>query len=352
MVWIVAAVILLIGLGAGGAAMATRGALPAGFAAAGGRVRRLGGHDRQAAPGAVGVAPDAFVGAPGAVVAEAVDLPAVATRRLRPAGAFNEGPTLPPIATSSTMPPAILSAAALESIERRLARLDERLEAFERSRQDETAGLRRAVAETTAAIDATRAALASELAALAAREEGALERLRSDLAAATGGPVHGREASPARALERRADCAADLYGRVARLESSLAQVTNPVLLPGEPYAPPVEFLPEALAWENWKDVGERAFALADGYSAQRVLLSGPARVEVAAFVTTLRGVLTREVYPNLAVDAAAPQMEALRAALATLAAQLPAVRHALEAEYRMASGQDAANDADDPSFGQ
>ena len=41
-------------------------------------------------------------------------------------------------------------------------------------------------------------------------------------------------------------------------------MTNPILLPGEPYAPPAEFLPEALIWENWNEVGERAFSLCGG----------------------------------------------------------------------------------------
>ncbi|MBA3415590.1 MAG: hypothetical protein H0U10_10240, partial [Chloroflexia bacterium] len=109
------------------------------------------------------------------------------------------------------------------------------------------------------------------------------------------------------------------------------------LLPGEAYAPPVEFLPEALAWENWKDVGERAFSLADAFSAQRLCLSDLARQELAAFITTLRGALTRAVYPNLVPDPTPEQLDALRSALGSLAAELPRVRRTLEAEFRSLS---------------
>lgn len=177
-----------------------------------------------------------------------------------------------------------------------------------------------------------RETLAALVAAAENRQQVALERTRADIQReAAERPV----ALPLGPIEeRRLDVVADLYARLARLESAVAQVTNPILLPGEAYAPPTEFLADALAWENWKDVGERAFALADCFSAQRLLLTDGTRAEVAAFVTTLRGVLTRSVYPNLVPDPTPQQTEALRGALTALAAELPRARRALETEFQ------------------
>jgi len=172
-----------------------------------------------------------------------------------------------------------------------------------------------------------------------ARQDAALDRLRADLLAA----LVERERSAAGAGgtaarewvgQRRAEVAADLYARLARLEAAVAAVTNPILLPGEPYAPPADFLPDALAWENWKDVGERAFAFADAYSAHRLFLDQGAQEDLAAFVTTLRGLLTQAIYPNLRPDPTPAQAAALRDALVTLAAAIPRVRTLLEAACR------------------
>lgn len=167
-----------------------------------------------------------------------------------------------------------------------------------------------------------------------ARRDMAIERLRGDVLAMVG--QIGEERRNA-GRDRRAEIISELYARLARLETALGAVTNPVLLPGEPYAPPSEFLTEALIWENWNEVGERAFALADAYSAQRVYLSEKTREELGAFVTALRVTLTRSIYPNLHADADTTQQAALRAALEQVALELPRVRRALDAEYRTAT---------------
>jgi hypothetical protein len=138
----------------------------------------------------------------------------------------------------------------------------------------------------------------------------------------------------ARSGSRRPDVSADLYARLARLEAALAAVTNPILLPGEAYAPPAEFLPEALVWENWNEVGERAFSLAEAYSSQRLHLSDETRHEIELFVTTLRTLLTRSVYPNLQIEPDAAHQAALRAALEEIAGEIPKARQKLEREYR------------------
>jgi hypothetical protein len=167
-----------------------------------------------------------------------------------------------------------------------------------------------------------------------ARRDMAIERLRGDVLAMIG--QFGEERRNA-GRDRRAEIISELYARLARLETALSAVTNPVLLPGEPYAPPAEFLTEALIWENWNEVGERAFALADAYSAQRVYLTEPTREELGAFVTALRVTLTRSIYPNLHADADENQQAALRAALEQVALELPRVRRALDTEYHAAT---------------
>jgi hypothetical protein len=163
-----------------------------------------------------------------------------------------------------------------------------------------------------------------------ARREAAYERTRADLLSAVSRVV--AEPQPG-ANTRRLDVSAELYAQLARLEAALATVTNPILLPGEPYAPPAELAAEALIWENWNEVGERTFALAETYSAQRLHLSGQTRSDVGEFVTTLRTLLTRSVYPNLQADADSGRQAALHGALAEIAAEMPRIRDLLETEY-------------------
>ena len=213
---------------------------------------------------------------------------------------------------------------AAETLMARLDRFEERLDEIARwvERQSAEAGqeLRRA-----------RAELAQRAAADDARWAASLERLRADVLMAVSRAVAEGNSGTA---TKRPEVTAELYARLARLEAALAAVTNPILLPGEPYAPPGEFLPEALVWENWNEVGERAFSLADAYSAQRLHLSDETRGEVDLFVTTLRTLLTRSVYPNLQPEPDATQQAALRVALEEIAAELLKVRQKLEWEYR------------------
>ena len=298
----------------------------------------------------------ALVGGTAAVVARGVGLwsppglPArVSPRRLRegltparPAAAPANGheaapvPAAPPVAPAASQPP------PPEPVPTDLARLAERVERQGDLLVARLDGLSRDTA--TAREEAVARQAAAE-----ARQEAALERLRAHLVtalAAHDAATAARDARLARLplAERQADAAAELYARLARLEAAVAAVTNPILLPGEPYVPPAEFLAEALAWENWKDVGERAFAFADHFNTQRLHLSEPTRNEVAAFVTTLRGLLTRSVYPNLRPDPTPAQLQALRAALDQLAAALPPVRDRLAGEYRARVDDTAGED--------
>lgn len=166
------------------------------------------------------------------------------------------------------------------------------------------------------------------------RQEMILERIRADLNAAANRIVSERQPQPGR--ERRLDVSAELYARLAKLEASLSAVTNPVLLPGEPYEAPGELVTEALIWENWNEVGELAFALADAYSAQRVHLSEQARADIGGFVTALRVLLTRSIYPNLHTDLEPAQQEELQSYLAQAAIELSNLRAALDREYQNA----------------
>jgi hypothetical protein len=175
-------------------------------------------------------------------------------------------------------------------------------------------------------------------AAIDARQEAAIERLRADMLdrlaarAAQSGPRLG---------ERRLEVTGELYAALARLETAFAAVTNPALLPGEAYAPPDALPAEALVWDNWKDVGERAFVLADAYSAQRLYLSAPTRDELDRFVSSLRATLTRSIYPSLQAPPSPQQAQGLRAALDALAAEFPLARTRLEREFQAAGGPDS-----------
>lgn len=221
-------------------------------------------------------------------------------------------------AASSVMP---RSGAALElspALVDRLDQIEKQLEELHRAIDRQHAEIARAGAESRRRLEIEEA-----------RREVTLERLRADLVQAIGGATANRSGF----AERRSEVSAELYARLARFEAALSAVTNPVLLPGEAYAPPEELLTEALIWENWNEIGERAFALADTYSAQRLHLSDETRSDIGNFVTALRLVLTCSIYPNLHTDADAAQQEALRVALEEIAAELPKVRSSLDREY-------------------
>lgn len=191
--------------------------------------------------------------------------------------------------------------------------------------------LQRAIEQQSAKLERLRADLASQGERESTERAAALERLRADLSGMLSRLVAARQTA---ATDRRLEATGELYARLARLESALSAVSNPILLPGEAYTPPAELLPEALVWENWNEVGERAFALADTYSAERLYLSDETRHAVGHFVTELRLLLTRSIYPNLQIDPDAAQQAALRASLEEMAAELPKVRAALDQEFR------------------
>jgi hypothetical protein len=213
---------------------------------------------------------------------------------------------------------------AIETLAVRLDRFEERLDQIARA-------VDRHAVEIGHELRRARSDRAHQAETEDARRDAAMERLRADLLAALTRAAGNGGARPG---SRRPDVSADLYARLARLEAALAAVTNPILLPGEAYAPPDEFLPEALIWENWNEVGERAFSLAECYSSQRLHLSEETRDDIELFVTTLRTLLTRSVYPNLQLEPDAAHQAALRSALEEIAGEIPKARQKLEREYR------------------
>jgi hypothetical protein len=155
--------------------------------------------------------------------------------------------------------------------------------------------------------------MGAALAAIAARQE--------------GGPPDLTEA-------RRADALADLYTKLAKLEATLLAVVNPLLLPGEPFTLPSELPQEALRWENWKDVGDSAFAFASSFNQERIYLDDAMCRALSAFVASLRERLTTAIYPNLKSKLSPTGQDALRASLEHLSVSIPTMRDQLERSYR------------------
>jgi len=221
-----------------------------------------------------------------------------------------------------------------------LAQQDERLARLERRLTEDNERLSQTLAMSDREARSRQEAMELFWSATDARQESAWQQLRTTLLATLAERDEQRDQTRDDAAwgwhrQRRGEVAADLYARLARLEAAIAAVTNPILLPGERYAPPTDLPPDSLSWENWKDVGERAFAFADAFSSQCLFLDEHDRVEVAAFVSSLRRLLTQAIYPNLRPDPTAAQTNALMEALTSLSDALPRVRLLLEGTTRL-----------------
>jgi len=154
-----------------------------------------------------------------------------------------------------------------------------------------------------------------------------IERLKSDLASV-------RQDSGERG-QRHSEAVADLYGHLARTEASLAGVVNPMLLPGEALTIPDEFFPDTLNWDNWSDVGERAYAFGNAFNQNRFVLDATTAGEIERFIGILRQGLTGAVYPNVRSPNPTPvQIKQIRAGITSIVVALPQVRRRLEGIYR------------------
>ncbi len=136
---------------------------------------------------------------------------------------------------------------------------------------------------------------------------------------------------------RRADILGELYDRLARVEFSIVSLTNPILLPGESFRVPTDLAPELLRWDNWREVGETAFALGEYFNQHRIHLDRTTARAVEACIATVRSTLTQDIYPSLSEQPDADQDRRIRESLAALTI-IPRLRRYLEAEYRTFTG--------------
>jgi hypothetical protein len=151
--------------------------------------------------------------------------------------------------------------------------------------------------------------------------------------------------------QRRSEALADLYRKLAQVESTLAAVVNPMLLPGEPLNVPEELYDDTLEWSNWSDVGERAFSFGQVFNQSRFLLEPQLADQIERFIATFRQALTGTVYPVVQNEGRTKaQIAQMRHGLGTIIEALPPVRREIEAAYRatsLASMRDNDDDDDD-----
>jgi len=157
-----------------------------------------------------------------------------------------------------------------------------------------------------------------------------LSRLESDLQAA-------RKADSPYG-QRRADALAELYGHLAQVESALAAVINPMLLPGEPLRVPDEFFEGTLDSENWNEVGDRAYSFGDVFNRERIVLDPDLADKIEQFIATFRQALTTTVSPVVQnTNRTSMQIHQMRSGLTTIITALPPLRRELETDYRAIS---------------
>lgn len=152
---------------------------------------------------------------------------------------------------------------------------------------------------------------------------------------------------------RRADAISDIYIRLARVDAALGAVVNPMLLPGEPLRVPETLFDDTLEWENWADLGERAYEFGEMFNQNRLLLDVDLADKIEAFICTLREVLTDTIYPVVRHNAPTMSQKAqLRAGLEQVVGSIAPLRRELEEAFRLVSAQrssilDTDDDDDD-----
>jgi hypothetical protein len=167
----------------------------------------------------------------------------------------------------------------------------------------------------------------SELAGLREKQQVEFERIEVTLRS-----VHVRAGSYG---QRRGEALASLYASLARVESSLASVVNPMLLPGESLTLLPELPAEAMTWATWSDVGEAAYTFGDVFNQNRLLLDPSTATDIGRFIATLRQALTGSVYPTVRDGKpTAERLAQMRSGLESIVAALPVVRRQIEAAYR------------------
>lgn len=138
--------------------------------------------------------------------------------------------------------------------------------------------------------------------------------------------------------QRRADALAELYANLAHVETALSNVVNPMLLPGEPLRVPDELFEDTLDWENWDDVGERAYSLGDVFNRDRIVLEPELAEQIERFLSTFRQALTEKVSPVVQNPSRTSiQINQMKAGLTMIVTALPPLRRQIEAHYRACS---------------
>lgn len=147
---------------------------------------------------------------------------------------------------------------------------------------------------------------------------------------------------------RRCEAIAELYNRLARTDAALAAVTNPMLLPGEPLRVPDTLFDDTLEWENWADVGERAYEFGEAFNQNRLMLEPKLASDVERFISTLREALTDTIYPVVRHNAPTPaQKVQLRNGLVRVMESIAPIRRELEDAYRAATAAQLPDDDDE-----
>lgn len=138
--------------------------------------------------------------------------------------------------------------------------------------------------------------------------------------------------------QRRAEAISEVYMRLANVDAALSAVINPMLLPGEPLLVPDALYDDTLEWENWEDVGDRAFAFGETFNQNRFLLEPELAADIERFVALFREALTGTVYPVVQNPHRTQQhRQAMRQGLVTISDAIPPLRRELEDAWRTAS---------------
>jgi hypothetical protein len=227
---------------------------------------------------------------------------------------------------------------AVGEIEAELGRLREGLRTSAHEHDAQLARLRDRFAEVDGQ---TATALEHALGELRTHQEIELSRLREGVGAAMAA-IAVRQSNPESQViaARKAEATAGLYRKLAKLETSFMSLANPVLLPGEPFTLPPDLLPETMKWENWKDVGDAAFAFAEAFNQDRIYLDDATCRELISFISTLRLLMTTTIYPNVLPRPGVDPVEsraALQGALEQLGHDIPDARERLEHSFRETS---------------
>jgi hypothetical protein len=148
--------------------------------------------------------------------------------------------------------------------------------------------------------------------------------------------------------QRRAEALAELYSHLAQVEAALAAVVNPLLLPGEPLRVPDELFEDTLDWENWNDVGDRAYGFGDVFNRDRIVLEPALADQIERFIATFRQALTDTVSPVVQNPSrTTAQVAQMRQGLTTIIAALPPLRREIESAYREISAARPRDDDED-----